>query len=622
MELFDTPVLLIIFNRPDETRKVFDQLAKIKPDKLFIAADGPRKSNDSDIILCEESRKVIEKINWDCKLQTRFLEENQGCGRAVSSAISWFFSNVEEGIILEDDCLPVLTFFGYCQELLKKYRFNNRIFHINGNSFQDFNSQQKASYFFSYYPHIWGWASWRRAWKHYDYELSSLNDSIEKGKLEHVFHSDGERKLNLKLFEKMQNKEIDTWDYQWAYSIWKEGGMVITPWLNMVENIGIQEHSTHLFLKDRYRDGLKAGSMVFPLVHPSIEINTLADKRTYDKLYSHSLKRGLRIFRENKFKDIFRYLVQRTANKTKGMPSLLGGMASLGGWQASVERGRDVLAGSSIIVCGIVRDCDKQLKKNIEVVNSLCSLCKSYNVIMVENDSVDNTKQILHNWSKNDKNIHVISGDYGEKTIPHKNSVEGNPMFSAHRIGKMAKYRNEYLKYIYEKKIQADYLIVIDMDVSKIELSGIFNSFGLPINWDVITANGYSLSPQFKKRYHDTYALTEWEMKDAPQTEKMIYKDNYKKYSGLDKGLPPIKIFSAFGGISIYKASLFNETYYELIENDDSRVKVRCEHYSLFKQFSEKGYDQFYINPAMEVKYQTVSLKIIGKTLTRFLSKK
>lgn len=314
MASFETPVLFIIFNRPETTRKVFEQIAKIKPDHLFIAADGPRKNNNSDIILCEESRKIVEKINWDCKLQTRFLEENNGCGRAVSSAISWFFSNVEEGIILEDDCLPDLSFFCFCQELLKKYRFNNLIFHINGNSFQDINSHQKSSYYFSYYPHIWGWASWRRAWKHYDYELSSLNDSIEKGKLEHVFQSDSERKRNLKVFEKMQNKEIDTWDYQWAYSIWKEGGMAVTPWQNMIQNFGIMEYSTHLFLKDKYRDNLKAGTISFPLVHPDIEINSIADKSTYENLYSHSFKRGLRIFRENKLIDIFRYLFNQLKN--------------------------------------------------------------------------------------------------------------------------------------------------------------------------------------------------------------------------------------------------------------------------------------------------------------------
>lgn len=282
-------------------------------------------------------------------------------------------------------------------------------------------------------------------------------------------------------------------------------------------------------------------------------------------------------------------------------------------------KGKELLAESSIIVCGIVRDCDKQLKKNIEVVNSLLKLCKCYNVIMVENDSVDDTKQILEDWSKKDKNIHVISGDFGEKTIPHKKNVDGNPFYSAHRIGRMAKYRNEYLKYINDKGLTADFIVVIDMDISRIELSGILDSFGSPFAWDVITANGYSMSPSFTKRYHDAYALTEWESKDIPLTERIIIK-NQKKYGSLKKGMAPIRVFTAFGGISIYKALLFENVKYELFENDDKEVKVRCEHYSLFKQFSDKGHDLFFINPAMLVKYQSFSFKLVRKTISRWLS--
>jgi len=282
-----------------------------------------------------------------------------------------------------------------------------------------------------------------------------------------------------------------------------------------------------------------------------------------------------------------------------------------------VSNGKKLLVSSSIIICGIVRDCGKNLKKNIGVVNKLCQICKSYNVVIFENDSIDDTKQILQDWSEREKNIHVISRDVEEKTISQKQSGEGNPNFSVQRISKIAKYRNEYLKYIYDKSLEADYIMVIDMDVSKIELSGIFNSFGLPVIWDVITANGYSLSPKGRRRYHDSYALTEFENKDVPQTEKMIYKYNPKKYGGLRKGMLPVRVFSAHGGVSIYKASLFNDIYYEVIENDDENVKVKCEHYSLFKQFFEKGHDLFYINPAMLVKYQSISLKIILGTLKR-----
>jgi len=307
---FDIPILFIIFNRPDTANKVFEQIAKMRPRYLYIAADGPRKDNDSDKIRCEETRRIVEKVNWDCQLRTRFLENNYGCGRAVSSALSWFFSNEEEGIILEDDCYPDLSFFNYCQELLIKYRYEDSVFLIGGNSYQDNSYQAQTSYYFSNYPHIWGWASWRRAWQYYDFDMISLNDSIKNGKLDHVFQSKGERWHNLRIFEKVRKKKINTWDYQWVFSIWKEGGMAITPWYNMVENIGITNNSTHFFLKDKYRDNLTAKSISFPLVHPPMEINKIADKNSYKNLYSHSLQRAFRILKENDLTDIIKYLIK------------------------------------------------------------------------------------------------------------------------------------------------------------------------------------------------------------------------------------------------------------------------------------------------------------------------
>ena len=166
-----SPILFLIFNRPETTKKVFSAIKEVQPPRLYIAADGPRSEQPDEADHCELARTIATKVDWDCEVKTLFRDQNLGIRIAVSQAIDWFFEQEPEGIILEDDCLPDQSFFWFCKELLEKYRNDTRIMHIGGTNFQFGKNRTNYSYYFSRYAHIWGWASWRRAWEYYDEKL-------------------------------------------------------------------------------------------------------------------------------------------------------------------------------------------------------------------------------------------------------------------------------------------------------------------------------------------------------------------------------------------------------------------------------------------------------------------
>jgi hypothetical protein len=251
---YNIPVLFLIFNRLDTTRKVFEVIRSIAPKKFYIASDGPRVTHGGEQEQVEKVRKyVLDTIDWDCEIKTLFREKNLGCGRAVSSAITWFFENVEHGIILEDDCLPSLSFFDYCAELLEKYKSNERIYHIAGyNPLTVINDSN--TYYFSRIQHCWGWASWRRAWNQYSYDIDGLDKFVAQRKIKNIFKRACDRKYWLDIFREMERHEIDTWDYQWAYSIFKNNGICINPTRNMVKNIGFGADATHTMFKSAFHD--------------------------------------------------------------------------------------------------------------------------------------------------------------------------------------------------------------------------------------------------------------------------------------------------------------------------------------------------------------------------------
>lgn len=307
---FETPILFLIFNRPDTTQEVFNQIKLIKPKYLFVAADGARENKKGEIEKCVETRDIIKQIDWDCEVKTLFREVNLGCGLAVSSAITWFFKQVEYGIILEDDCMPCESFFLYCEELLIKYKDDSQVMMVGGTNFQNGNKIGDESYYFSRYPEVWGWASWSRAWKYYDYDLNELED-FSKKQLKNIFNDNHEREYWRNILTKVKKGEINTWDYQWYYSIWNNNGITITSNSNLVINLGFRNSSTHDFLRDSYRENDSYSKIALPLSHPPKIINEKADRNTYKNVYGRSLKRIFRIYRENTLNELFKYIKKR-----------------------------------------------------------------------------------------------------------------------------------------------------------------------------------------------------------------------------------------------------------------------------------------------------------------------
>ena len=275
-ESFSTPVLFLVFSRPDTTRRVFEAIRQVKPSRLYIAADGPRDNKLGEDLKVQEVRKyVMSNIDWECEIKTLFREKNLGCKLAVSSAIDWFFENEEEGIILEDDCLPDVSFFPFCSELLERYRHDERVMMVSGVNFLGGQRVTPYSYFFSKYNYIWGWASWRRAWKHYDVNMRLWPEFREKAfllgildKKEYIHWS--------KYFDDIFSGKVDTWDAQWTFSLWTQNGLSVMPAVNLVCNIGFGAqafHTTKQIIPDQL---LKSGRMPFPLEHPSY---ILCDKK-------------------------------------------------------------------------------------------------------------------------------------------------------------------------------------------------------------------------------------------------------------------------------------------------------------------------------------------------------
>lgn len=271
----DISVLFIIFNRPDSTFKVFERIRQAKPQRLFIAADGPRSGRVRDAELCIQARSVVNKIDWDCEVQTLFREENVGCKYGPSTAIDWFFQHVEEGIILEDDCVPDLTFFLYCQELLKKYRDNPKILSISGFNFGYSPDNPEASYAFTRYMNMWGWATWRRSLKLVDYEVKEWDKInqvlfLHKATRESLLDFDWKWiKDWRRTFNDLIHKNVDAWDYYWMYAGFKYKMLSIFPSRNLVHNIGFHKDATHTHDDQHIIGKIESNSISFPLVHPT-----------------------------------------------------------------------------------------------------------------------------------------------------------------------------------------------------------------------------------------------------------------------------------------------------------------------------------------------------------------
>ena len=279
--MFKTPILLLIFNRPDNLTKIIKILEKIKPSKIYISADGPRFHNSEDSKLCKDSRKLFSKLNWKCKVKKNFLGKNYGCRDAVSKGISWFFRNEKCGIILEDDCLPSKDFFKFCEKNLRKYYKHYRIGCITGNNFQN-KVNIRETYYFSRYPHCWGWATWSRAWKKYQKDINFWPNYKNTEDWRNYFDDSIEQRYWTKIFNNTFLKKIDSWAYPWTISLWKNKMLTITPKSNLVKNVGFNHDATHTIssLDDmKYKTKSLVGKWKSP---KKIEINIKNDEYVFN----------------------------------------------------------------------------------------------------------------------------------------------------------------------------------------------------------------------------------------------------------------------------------------------------------------------------------------------------
>jgi hypothetical protein len=286
-----TAVLFLVFNRPDTTRQVFEAIRQAKPARLYVAADGIRKFHEGEAELIAMTRKIATAVDWPCEVKTLFREKNLGIKNAVESAITWFFQHEEQGIILEDDCLPHQDFFQFCETLLSYYRYDERISMITGNNYQAGHRRGEGSYYFSQYNVTWGWASWRRAWKHYDGDLNFWPTWKLSTDWKKKFSNFFERKYWERVFDRTFAKQIDTWDYQWHASICHYGGLTVTPNVNLVSNIGFGPNATN-FKSFNSPLARIATSRLGEIIHPKVIIqDQVADRFLFNSVYSGRLKK-------------------------------------------------------------------------------------------------------------------------------------------------------------------------------------------------------------------------------------------------------------------------------------------------------------------------------------------
>jgi hypothetical protein len=301
-----TPVVLLIFNRPNATEKVFEKIRQAKPPLLLVVADGPREDKPDDRQKCNAARAIVDRVDWDCKVLKNYSEINLGCGRRPASGLDWVFEMVEEAIILEDDCVPHPTFFRFCEELLERYRYDRRIMSISGQNVQFGRRRTEYSYYFSRYNHGWGWATWRRAWQYFDFDMKLWPEVRDKNLLKDILIDTHVVKNWTKIFQLTYDKSLNCWDYQFTFSCWMQNGLSILSDVNLVSNIGHgSEASNTTDIKSPFNN-IPAEAVSFPLKHPLFVIQNLeADDFTENSLFDYNPPLIKRVTR--KMKNLLNY---------------------------------------------------------------------------------------------------------------------------------------------------------------------------------------------------------------------------------------------------------------------------------------------------------------------------
>ncbi|MEO1377473.1 MAG: glycosyltransferase family 2 protein, partial [Cyanobacteria bacterium J06635_10] len=289
--MMETPVVFLIFKRPDTTQKAFNIIRQAKPSKLLVVADGPRKNRIGEAEKCDAARKIIDQVDWDCEVLKNYSDINLGCAKRVASGLDWVFDNVEDAIIIEDDCILNLTFFRFAEELLERYRNDSRIFSISAQNVQPINNFTDYSYYFSRYNHCWGWATWKRAWQYFDFEMKSWPEAKSKNLLYDVLQSQKAANYWAERFQLAYDEKVDSWAYRWTLTCWLQNALSIIPNTNLVSNIGFGTESTHLYDTKSKFNSASTFEMTFPLKHmPYMLRNNHADNFTQTKIFTKKWK--------------------------------------------------------------------------------------------------------------------------------------------------------------------------------------------------------------------------------------------------------------------------------------------------------------------------------------------
>lgn len=281
--MFSVPILLIIYNRAEETHNCFEVLKVLKPSKLYVAGDGADPDKKVDYAKCLRARNVVTP-NWECDVKTFYKDEHVGKAQMIFQAINWFFENEPEGIILLDDILPHIDFFYYCEELLERFRHVHKVVHISGANFQKHHKRGDASYYFSAYANTWGFATWKDRWTHFDLKMTELNNVNFNEIVGRYFAKKKERKHWIKWYNVLKIKKLDLWDYQYNFHLWFQDGLCVTPNTNLITNAGFKKNKKH-----RIRKLMMPSRAILPLTHPEeIVQETRADYYAFKKFYKRA----------------------------------------------------------------------------------------------------------------------------------------------------------------------------------------------------------------------------------------------------------------------------------------------------------------------------------------------
>jgi hypothetical protein len=288
----DVPVLLIVYRRPELTAQVLGAIAHARPRRLFVAADGPRSA--AEAAECAAARAAATAVTWPCEVKTDFAASNLGCRARVDSALDWFFTECESGIVLEDDCLPAPDFFRFCQVLLERYRDDARVMHISGETYRE-GPRPESSYYFSKYALIWGWATWRRAWRLGDPRMRTWPQVSRDASRLALFDSDDEQSYWQGAFQQMYDGRLATWDYAWMYACLTQG-LSVHPAVNLVRNIGTPVGATHM--TENPFITRPVGELESELRHPAWMVrDRQADMDTFDQRFVGSVLKRQRTWR-------------------------------------------------------------------------------------------------------------------------------------------------------------------------------------------------------------------------------------------------------------------------------------------------------------------------------------